>query len=843
MQIQVPTSIVMKRASTAILIVIAIAAPANAQAPSYKLPPQAVIDIIDAPRPPVEFPGPDGQWLVIAQDDDIRSITELARPFLKFAGMRVYPHNNSQVRTSFYREPFLLQVADRSTRKLTLPAGSMLGAPLWSSDAKFVMFPRYTDRGVELWVADVATGQARNVTGPVVNATLTAGYRQIQRAKETLNASWTPDGRRLLVLRTVDGRGEAPRPPAVPLGPVVMDTSSNYSRENAWEDLSKNAYDETLFEYYGTAQMIEVDVTSNAQVKVGPPGLYIAPPAVSPDGRFIVMQRVKRPYSYWVRYREFSVSVEIWDRQGRLVRTMADLPPTDQVTAPGKRRRNLSGLEWQAHKPATLTWIEEAPVEAASGTSTDKNRLMRSAAPFDREPEVVAGSRIGFDRFLWLATEDRALVTETSGARTWRKSRISLVNVATPADPWRPLFDYVEDDREGDPGTIVERVTSAGDRVALQDGPWIYLSGVSGSSRGDVPFLDKVNVDTGKKVRLFQSREGSFETFVSFVGRERTQIVIGHETKDEPRALRRVTLDTRETTVLTEAPHPYPQFRGITKQVVTYTRSDGVGLAGTLYLPASHKAGDRLPLLIWAYPGEFIDARIAGQVRGNAGGFTALRGPVLGDPEGSSGGASSVRVFATQGYAVLFMASMPVIGDPKTRNDTYIEQIVAGARAAIEKLDSMGIADPKRVGMAGHSYGGFSTTNLLANSDLFAAGIARSGAANRTLNPWGFHAETRSLWEAQETYLKMSPLFRADKIKAPILIIHGENDDSQASKPIESLKLFHALRGHGATARMVVLPLENHAYAARESILDVLAEKIEWFDRYVKNKAPAASVK
>jgi dipeptidyl aminopeptidase/acylaminoacyl peptidase len=304
----------MRSSGLFLLLSMALPAPLLARPSGYRLPPQGVIDVIDAPRPPVEFPGPDGQWLVIAQDDDIRSIKELARPFLKFAGLRVYPHNNSQVRTSFYKEPFLLQVTDRTTRKLTLPAGSMLGAPIWSSDAKFVALPRYTDKGVELWVADVATGQARNVTGPVVNATLTAGYRQIQRARETLNASWTPDSRRLLVLRTVDGRGAAPEPPAVPPGPVVMDTSRNYSRENAWEDLSKNTYDEALFEYYGTAQMIEIDVTSGAQVKVGPPGLYIAPPAVSPDGRFILMQRVKRPYSYWVRYREFSVSVEIWDR-------------------------------------------------------------------------------------------------------------------------------------------------------------------------------------------------------------------------------------------------------------------------------------------------------------------------------------------------------------------------------------------------------------------------------------------------------------------------------------------------------------------------------------------------
>ena len=801
---------------------------------TYKLPPQAVVDIIDAPRPPVEFPSPDHEWLVVTADDDIRSMAELARPFFKFAGLRVDPQSNSQVQSRFFRDPFLLRLADGVKRTVAMPAGSRLGVPIWSNDSRFVALPRYTDSGVELWTADTQSGKATKLTGPIVNATLIEGYRQIHRALAPLNIRWAPDNRHILVIRTVAGRGAPPKAPPVPSGPIVMDADHNFAQERNWEDLSKTPLDHDLFDYYCTGQMVEIDAVSGEQKPIGAPRLFITPPAVSPDGRYILVQRAKRPYSYWVRYREFGIAIEIWDRQGHVVRVLADLPSTELVS-PGTKRPNLTALEWQAHKPATLVWIEDGSGRAAGTKPSEKNRLMRITAPFSSDPDVVAGSRLGFDRFIWLDKEDLALVTEATGTRQWITSKTSLVNFARPADPSRTLFEYADEDSEAHPGNVVERSTAAGERVALQAGQWLFLSGAGGSPTGDRPFLDRVNLDTKETTRLFRSGAGSYETFVAFAGASRTQIVIAHETPDEPRAFRRVNLDTRETTVLTEVPHPYPQLKGITKQLVTYTRNDGLPLSGTLYLPASYRQGDRLPLVIWSYPTEYADARIAGQVRVAADSFTALRGGVLGD-NGGEGGASSARLFATQGYAVLFMAEMPVVGDGKKQNETYIPQIVASAKAAIDKLDAMGIIDPKRVGMAGHSYGGFSAANLLANSGLFAAGIARSGSHNRTLDPWGFHAESGTVWEAPELFLTVSPFFSADKITAPLLLIHGEEDDSQASKPIQSYRMFHALRGLGAVARLVLLPRENHAYSARESILHVSAEMIEWFDKYVKNK-------
>ena len=804
---------------------------------AYKLPPQPVIDVVDAPRPPVEFPSPDHAWLLVTNDDDIRSMAELARPFLKFAGLRVDPQSNSQVQSRFFREPVLLRLADGAKRTIAMPAGSKLGVPIWSNDSRFVALPRYTDTGVELWVADTQSGKPTRLTGPIINATLIEGYRQIHRPRAPLNMRWTPDNRHLLVVRTIPGRGAPPAVAPVPTGPVTMDAVHNYSQERNWEDLSRTPLDHDLFDYYCTGQLVEVDVTTGEQTPVGPPGLYIAAPLVSPDGRYLLVQRVKKPYSYWVRYREFGIAMEVWSRRGRVVHVLADLTSTEQVT-PGQKRRNLSALEWQAHKPSTLVWIEETLATKAGEKLADKNRLMKMVAPFDRGPEVVATSRLGFARLVWLDAEDRALVTEATGTRQWRTSKISQVNVAKPEEPWRPLFEYADDDGEAHPGTVVERWTPRGERVALQDGPYLFLAGSGGSPQGDRPFLDRVNLETGEKSRRFQSAEGAYETFVAFAGTSRAEVVIAHETPSEPRGLQRVNLDTHHLTTLTTAPHPYPQLTGITKQLVTYLRNDGLPLSGTLYLPASYRPGDRLPLVLWSYPTEYDDARIAGQVRVAASSFTALRGGVLGG-EGGDGGAASARLFATQGYAVLFMAEMPVVGTGKQQNETYVQQIVAGARAAIDKLDAIGIIDPKRVGMAGHSYGGFSAANLLANSDLFAAGIARSGSHNRTLDPWGFHAESGTVWEAPDLFLTVSPFFGANKITAPLLLIHGEEDDSQASKPLQSIRLFHAMRGLGGISRLVLLPRENHAYSARESILHVAAEMIEWFDKYVKNK-PAA---
>ncbi|MCX6144652.1 MAG: prolyl oligopeptidase family serine peptidase, partial [Ignavibacteriales bacterium] len=425
-----------------------------------------------------------------------------------------------------------------------------------------------------------------------------------------------------------------------------------------------------------------------------------------------------------------------------------------------------------------------------------------------------------FGGFGWTGNPDQAVLTEIDRDRRWRTS--TLLDLSNPTAR-KVLFDLSINDAYNDPGRPVYETRSDGERVILQDGDWIYLMGNGSSDKGDRPFLDKFDVTSLKKERLYTSGDNSLDRIVAFVKSSRATAIVRCESKTAVPNYFITELKTNVRKALTEFKDPAPQLTGMKKELVKYSRPDGVVLSGTLYLPPGYKQGTRLPVLIWAYPMEYSDAGTAGQVRGSPNAFTFFRG-------------ASPLFFVTQGYAVLMDATMPVVGDAETMNNTFVEQIVAAAKAAIDKLDSMGVADRKRVVVSGHSYGAFMTANLLAHSDLFAAGIARSGAYNRTLTPFGFQSERRSFWEAPELYMKVSPFTYADKIKKPLLLIHGEADNNSGTHPIQSERLFQAIKGNGGTVRYVVLPFESHGYSARESVLHVLAEMFEWADKYAKNK-------
>jgi dipeptidyl aminopeptidase/acylaminoacyl peptidase len=413
------------------------------------------------------------------------------------------------------------------------------------------------------------------------------------------------------------------------------------------------------------------------------------------------------------------------------------------------------------------------------------------------------------------------LISEFDWKRRWQTT--TLVNIENPQAAPRKIFDLSSQDDYADPGNVVMTTTLSGEQVALQDKDWVYLRGAGASPQGNRPFLDKMSLKTLEKKRLFSCPEGRYEAFVAFPGESRDRILISSESPGEPPNYYLSDLKSKKKAALTDFGDPAPQLTGLKKELIKYKRADGVELSGTLYLPPGYTPGVRLPVVIWAYPLDYSDPQTAGQVRDSPYRFTFLRG-------------SSELFFVTQGYAVLDGAQMPVIGDPKTMNDTFVGQIVSNAKAAIDTLDKMGVGDPKRVGVGGHSYGAFMTANLLAQCDLFAAGIGRSGAYNRTLTPFGFQSERRTLWEARDSYINMSPFMHADKINEPLLLIHGEADNNSGTFPIQSERLFAAIKGFGGTARLVMLPHESHGYSARESILHVLAEMFEWFDKYVKNK-------
>ena len=791
---------------TALMLIFILYFSLFAQEP-YKLPPKEVIDIVTAPPTPRVSINPTGEFMVLAEYEAIPSIAYMAQPLLRIAGMRITPKNNSRQQTTFYTSLTIKNLKDGSTIRTALPEGTKYGFPRWSFDGKWLAFTRYLETGVELWAAEAKSGKAKSLTPHEINAVLSSGFR------------WMPDNRHLLVNMVLENRGNPPKPPAVPIGPTVQETSGKSSKVRTYQDLLTNPYDEDLFDYYATSQIVEIDVISGNISKIGSPGIY-SNISHSPNGNFILVNKIKRPYSYSVPYSRFTHTVEIWDRNGKMVHLLAEMPLADEVPLRGVSTGPRS-FGWRSMEPATLVWAEALDEGDPEKEVPHRDKIMTLSAPFKDEPKEITRIQHRYSGISWMQTKGVAFITESDWKRRWRTTY--LINVDNPNIAPKKVFDLSSQDRYNNPGSPISKVTEAGERLLILDNDWIYLSGRGASPEGDRPFLDRMNIETMEKQRLFHSGKTSYETFVDFVGDSKSQIIISNESKSEPPNYYLVNLRTNERRALTDFKDPAPQLTGIKKQLIKYRRDDGVELSGTLYLPPDYKEGERLPLVIWAYPREYSDPKIAGQVSGSPYRFTFFRG-------------TSQLFFVTQGYALLDGAQMPVVGDPETMNETFIDQIVSSAKAAIDKLNSMGIIDPKRVGVGGHSYGAFMTANLLAHCDVFAAGIARSGAYNRTLTPFGFQSERRTLWEAPDLYFKISPFMHADKINEPILLIHGEADNNSGTFPIQSKRLYHAVKGHGATARLVMLPYESHGYSARESVLHVLVEMFEWLDKYVKNK-------
>jgi len=773
----------------------------------YKKPPQEVIDMVEAPPPPSASKSPDGSMAILSTYESMPSIAYLAQPMLRLAGTRITPLNNSRQQTYFVTSLIIKTIKDGKIIPIEIPEDAKLGFPRWSYDGSWFAFTRYLDDGVELWAVEAKTGKVKKLTGANINAVMNSGF------------TWLPDNQHILAFMIPENRGKPPEKPAVPMGPHIQEVSGKFAKVWTYQDLLETPYDEKLFTYYATAQLVKIDVLSGKAEKIGEPAVYnyVDP---SPDGKLLLVHEIKKPYSYSVPYYYFTHDLEIWDIDGRLVHLLAEVPLADDVPMRGVPK-GIRSTEWRALMPATIIWVEALDEGDPEKEVPHRDKIMTLSFPFTDEAREVIRTEHRYSGISWLQNPGLAFLTEYDWQRRWGTTY--FINVNDPSQEPKKIIDLSTQDRYNDPGDPVYTFTPNGEHVILQDKDWIYLSGVGANPEGERPFLDKVNLKTMEKKRIFQSGQDCHETFVDFIGKSRDQILTNYQSKTEPPNYFVVDLKKEKRRALTDYKDPAPQMTGMIKKLVKYKRNDGVNLSGTLYLPPNYQEGQRLPLVFWAYPLEYNDPDVAGQVRSSPNRFTFFRG-------------TSQLFFVTQGYAVLDGAQLPIIGDSTTMNDTFIEQIVAGAKAAIDYLDEQGIIDPKRVGVGGHSYGAFMTANLLAHCDLFAAGIARSGAYNRTLTPFGFQSERRTLWEAPEIYFKISPFMHADKINEPILLIHGEEDNNSGTFPIQTQRLFHALKGHGATVRMVMLPNESHGYRARESVLHVLAEMFDWFEKYVKNK-------
>jgi dipeptidyl aminopeptidase/acylaminoacyl peptidase len=780
----------------------------------YATPGSDIVAIIDAPPTPLAHLAPGGRYAALLHYGTHPPVALLGRSYLALAGMRIDPGLRCRRRLRQTTGLSVIRVAGGSRRELALPAGAQIGQPAWAPDGQHFAFTVDEPDGPGVWVADAEAGTAAQLPGLRVCDVL-AG----EPSADGGTIRWSRDGRSLLALAAPAER--APLPPT-PIEPQLEETAGKHSQLATFQDLLRTAADEDAFEALATTVPVRADAVTGERVQLGPPGLYHSV-AQSPDGAHLLVHQLRRPFSFRVPWSWFARTVQVWTADGEPERVIADLGVSDEVPRQGVPTGPRQ-VSWEERAPAALAWTEALdggdPVQPAEF----RDRVLRLAAPFDGEPQVAFDVQHRSLGWYDLNEPHRVLLVEHDRDRRWVTTR--LRDLADPARD-QVVFDLSADDAYGDPGNPMMTTNADGSRTVLQDGQVIYLRGEGASPDGDRPFLDRLDLATLETARLFQSPADCVDYVLGFARGSRTEVLLWHESATEPPNLALASLGGPGRQWQTDWPDPHPQLSGMEKRLVSYDRGDGVQLSGMLHLPPGYDPATdgRLPLLVWAYPLDFGSASTAGQIRGSTHAFTRLT-------------ALDPVFFVLRGYAVLADATMPVIGDPETMNDSYLEQITAAARAHVQALDGMGIIDPARVAVGGHSYGGFMTANLVAHTDLFAAGIARSGAYNRTLTPFGFQTERRSFWEAPEVYDRVSPFRYADKITTPLLLIHGANDSNSGTYPMQSQRLFDAIRGNGGTARLVVLPHENHGYLARESVLHVLAEQFGWLDRWLGGQQP-----
>jgi dipeptidyl aminopeptidase/acylaminoacyl peptidase len=773
----------------------------------YQKPPKEIMDVLNAPVTPLVSISPTRDYALMYEGVRYPPIADLAQPVLRIAGVRINPATNTRHLAPYFINLTVKKISDSKETRVSLPPNAKISPPSWSADGKRFAVYNITPNGNELWIGETSSGKVKLIKGVKLNATITPALQ------------WMPDQKSLLVSLVPANRGVAPAMNAVPLGPNIQESTGKAGSVRTYQDMLKSPNDERLFDYYATTQLAFVDVGNGKVTNIGQPAIF-NDVDVSPDGQFILVSRIKKPYSYIFPFNSFPKDVEVWDRNARVVYAVANLPLEDNVPNDGVRTgpRNYN---WRPTEPATLYWVEALDGGDPKNRVAYRDQVLMMKAPFTGRPTELIKTENRFGGITWFEKDGTVFVTDFN--RTTRKARTMVLSADNPSVAKRVVWDLNVSDRYNNPGNPVNRRLPNGKVVPMQKGDWIYLSGAGASPEGDRPFLNRFNLKTLQSEQIFRCGTEHFETFVALLDDDAKTIMTRQESPTSPPnyLIRRGSSVNR----FTNFPDPTPQLRGITKKLVKYKRADGVDLSFTLYLPPNYQEGTRLPTVVWAYPLEFTDAFTAGQVSGSTKRFTTIQG-------------YSHLFFALMGYAVLDDATMPIVGTPEKVNDTFVEQIVASAKAAIDKAVEMGVTDPERVGVGGHSYGAFMTANLLAHCDLFRAGIARSGAYNRTLTPFGFQSEQRTIWEAQDLYLKVSPFLFANKLKEPILLIHGEADNNTGTFPIQSERMFQALQGNGGTVRLVMLPHESHGYSARESTEHVLYEMITWFDKYVKNAPP-----
>jgi dipeptidyl aminopeptidase/acylaminoacyl peptidase len=794
----------------------------------YRTPPEPLLKVMRAPLPPEVEVDPTGRTLLLIEGDPFPGIERVAEPYLKLGGVRIEPRTHARhdrsngygIRTCVAGVS-LVDVETGESRRLSLPADGCVGQLSWSPDGARFVFENTVSDHVQLWVGETSTGRLRQIEGVRLNTILGPAVY------------WAGGSERLVAKVLPKDLGPAPKRDAAAAGPKVSEAIAGKGESSTYEarDTLANPHEEALFDHFVAAQLVRIDLASGKAEPIGTAG-PIARVEVAPDGMHVLVETLQRPYSYVTTHQRFARHVDVIDSTTGRTTNVAKLPTADRVPVRGVPE-GPRALTWLSREPATLVWPEALDKGDWKVEVPHRDRLMRLRAPFTGPPEEVVRTA---QRFSGLAehegTSDAFLMEADVNSR---RLRISLLDLAVSPVALRTVHEYSMDERYENPGMPRFKLLPSGAPVVRRDGDFVYLDGAGGSGQGDRPFLDRYNLKTGATERLFRSEANAYERVLHLSDDGRRLLTLRESQTDPPNVFLRTLGDAVDAPAdgeagvastavqVTHTPDPTPEVRGIRRQLVNYKRKDGVDLSFTLYLPLGYKEGTRVPAVLYAYPRDFADPAQAGQVSGSQHSFSRLR---------------RHNLLLLAGYAVIDDAAFPIVGDPRTAYDTYLQQLVDNAQAAVDKAVEMGVVDRDRIGVTGHSHGALMTANLLAHSDLFRAGVASSGGYNKSLTPFGFQNERRSLWKARDVYEQVSTYSHADKVDEPLLIVHGEDDANPGTEPVQSPKLFQAIRGNGGTARLVMLPHEPHWYAARESNEHFAAEMLEWFDRWVKNAGP-----
>ncbi len=779
----------------------------------YQTPDKAILDLADAPLPPFLRINSEGTKGVLIYRKSYKSIEELSEPELRLAGLRINPKTNISSRQRYYYKATLFDIeSGKETEIEGLPAEARLSNFTMSPDEHKMAFTNTVAAGVELWIVDMYSHQLHKLTEPILNANMGRPFY------------WLTSSEELLLKTLPENRSDIKNSKdALPSGPTISSNDGKKAQNRTYQDLLKNKTDEINFDNLTTAELQKVNLTG-AMTKWKQAAIYSGV-SISPDGAHVLVTTVNKPYSYLVPYRRFPSTSTVYTMNGDLVKVMLEVPLIEDIPQGFmSTRTGPRSLRWRADRSSTLYWAEALDGGDANQEAEFRDAVYEQDAPFTGEKRFLLNTKNRFRGINWC--DDELAIASDYWWNT-RNTKSYIFNPSTGTETPRLIIDRNYQDRYADPGSFVTHENDMGMDILHRDGNSLYLLGDGYTEDGIKPFVDEYNIKTGDSQRLYQADGiSTLEELAFALDMKSGKVLTRIESKtDYPNYFIR-NVKTSSLKQITHFENPFKAIQDVHKEVIHYKRDDGLDLSATLYLPPNYDKSkkEKLPMFMWAYPREFKDKSSASQVSSSPHEFTY---PYYGSPV----------FWVMRGYAVLDDAAFPIVGEGEEEpNDSFREQLVGNAKAAIDAVDEMGYIDRDRVAVGGHSYGAFMTANLLSHSNLFAAGIARSGAYNRTLTPFGFQSEQRNYWEAPEIYYGMSPFMHADKMKTPLLLTHGEADNNSGTYPMQSERYFNALKGLGATVRLVMFPKESHGYAARESILHLLWEQDQWLETYVKNK-------